>query len=63
MRNQDESTALASIFSLLSSLRWIHDRGSRLIGSEQAVFGLPETFPADKAEMYAMGRTPTNRTK
>jgi hypothetical protein len=34
-----------------------------LIGSEQAFFGLPEIFPADKAETYAMGRSKRNRTK
>jgi len=34
-----------------------------LIGSEQAFFGLPEIFPADKAETYAMGRSRKSKTK
>ena len=33
------------------------------MGSEKVFFGLPETFSADKAETYAMGRTETNKTK
>jgi len=41
----------------------IHFSYLSLIGSEQAVFGLPETFPVDKDETYAMGRIPTNRMK
>jgi len=33
------------------------------MGSEQPFFGLPEIFPVDKDETYAMGRSMTNRTK
>jgi hypothetical protein len=30
---------------------------------EQTFFGVPEIFPFDKDETYAMGRIPTNRMK